>query len=160
MKSIIIYSTRYGCAAETAKRIQGKLTGGCTAVNIKTDKVPPLDSYDTVILGGSIYIGRIQKEMTAFIKTNKNELLTKKLGLYICAGAQKDEERQTELKAAFTDGLLSHATAKDVLGCVYAFEKMRFIDKFILKKVKGNDKSEENYYDDQIEKFAKALSES
>ena len=82
MKSIIIFSTKYGCAEKTAKMLQSKMKGDVRMVNIVKDKVPALDEFDAVILGGSIYMGRIQKELTAFISGNLPALLKKKVGLF------------------------------------------------------------------------------
>jgi menaquinone-dependent protoporphyrinogen oxidase len=157
MKSIIIYATRYGSAAQAAGRIQKELSGNCTLVNIMTDNVPSLETFDTVILGGSIYIGKVQKELTTFAGANLKQLLSKKVGLYLCAGAQKQEERDKELQGAFPLELLAHAVTKDVLGYAFAFEKMRFFDRLIMKKIKGDAVSTAEYFDERISQFAKAL---
>lgn len=158
MKNIIIYGTRYGSATEVARRIQKELGCDCTLVNIMTDNVPSLDTFDTVILGGSIYIGKVQKELTAFVGKNLNLILSKKVGLFICAGAPTQEDRDKELQGAFPPELLTRAAAKDVLGYAFAFEKMRFFDKLIMKKIKGDAVSTYEYYDNRISQFAKALS--
>lgn len=157
MKSIIIYSTRYGSTAKVAELIQKDIDGDCTLVNIMTENVPPLDAFDTVILGGSIYIGKVQKELTAFVGKNLKLLLSKKVGLFLCAGAPKQEERDRELNGAFSPELLIHAAAKDILGYAFTFEKMRFFDRLILKKIKGDDVSTSKYFDERILLFVKAL---
>ena len=146
MKSIIIYSTRYGSTTKVAERIQNELDGDCMLVNIMTESVPPLDAFDMVILGGSIYIGKVQKELTAFVGKNLNLLLSKKIGLFLCAGATKQEERDRELKVAFSPELLTHAAAKDVLGYAFTFERMRFFDRLIMKKIKGVQKMKISMY--------------
>lgn len=158
MKSIIIYSTRYGSTFEAAKRINAEIGGNAEVVNVMTETVPNIDDYDTVILGGSVYVGRVQKQMTAFINANMNKLLSKKVGLFLCAGVQKDEEKEKELKSAFPGELYDHAAAKDVLGYAFNFEKMKFFDRIIMKKIKGDANSTSAYFDDRIVKFAKALS--
>lgn len=157
MKSIIIYATRYGSAAETARRIQKELGGDCTLVNIMTEKVPSIDAFDTVILGGSIYIGKVQKQLTAFAMTNLKQLLSKRVGLYLSAGTQKQEDRDKELQGAFVPELFAHAVTKDVLGYAFAFEKMRFLDRLIMKKIKGDAVSASEFFDERISKFVKAL---
>ncbi|MFA9378957.1 MAG: flavodoxin domain-containing protein [Lachnotalea sp.] len=154
MKSIIIYATRYGTTAEVAKRIQKELGDNCTIVNIITENVPSLDTFDNLILGGSIYIGKVQKKLTLFVMANLKQLLTKKVGLYLCAGAQMQEELDKELLAAFPQELLDHAIIKGLLGCAYTFEKMRFFDRLIMKKIIGNTVSTAKYYDDRIASFA------
>lgn len=62
MKTIIIYTTKYGCAEKAAYLLRSKLGEGTEAVNLMHAKEPLLDKYDTVILGGSIYFGKIQKK--------------------------------------------------------------------------------------------------
>lgn len=157
MKSIIIYATRYGSAAEAARRIQKEIGGDCALVNIMKEDVPSLDTFDTVILGGSIYIGKVQKELMAFAVTNLKQLLSKKVGLFLCAGAPKQEERDKELQGAFPPELFAHASANDVLGYAFSFEKMRFFDRLIMKKIKGDAGSNAEYFDERIAQFSKAL---
>lgn len=159
MKSIIIYATRYGCTTEVAKRIQKELGSDCTLVNIMTEKVPLLDSFDTVILGGSIYIGKVQKELISFMNANLKQLLSKNVGLFLCAGTPKQEDRDKELQGAFPPELFAHAAAKDVLGYAFAFEKMRFFERLIMKKIKGDDVSTSEYFDKRILLFVKALAD-
>lgn len=158
MKCIIIYATRYGCAEEAAKRLQKQLDGECRLVNIMSESVPPLKNFDTVILGGSVYIGRVQKQLSSYIGDNLNILLDKKIGLYICAGAPKQEQLKGEFENAYPHDLLEHAAAKAVLGYAFLFEKMKFFDKLIMKKIKGDAVSVSEYYDDRIIQFAEALS--
>ncbi|MEK5237704.1 flavodoxin domain-containing protein [Paenibacillus sp. FSL L8-0470] len=43
--------------------------------------MPALASYDTVILGNSIYFGKIRKEMALFTSKYQQELLNKRLGI-------------------------------------------------------------------------------
>lgn len=159
MKSLIIYATRYGSAAEVARRIQKEIGDDCTAVNITSENVPPLDTFDIVILGGSIYIGKAQKELTSFAAANLKQLLSKKVGLYLCAGAQKQEECDKELLGAFQSELYAHAMTKAVLGYAFSFEKMRFFDRLIMKKIKGDAVSTAEYFEERISQFAKTLTE-
>lgn len=158
MKCIIIYATRYSSAAKVAELIQKGLESECTLVNIMTEKAPPLDSFDTVILGGSIYIGKVQKELTSFMSANLQQLLSKNVGLFLCAGAPKQEDRDKELQGAFAPELLAHAAANDVLGYAFDFEKMRFFDRMIMKKIKGDSISTSEFFDKRIAQFVKALS--
>lgn len=159
MKNIIIYSTRYGSTEQAAKLLTKELGGDCLLVNIMTENVPSLDTFDTVILGGSVYIGKVQKKLTAFIEQNLKQLLSKKVGLYLCAGTPKPEERDKELREAFPPELITHAVAEDVLGYAFVFERMNFFDRLIMKKIKGDAVSISEYFDDRISLFAKKLTE-
>lgn len=157
MKSIITYATKYGSTEEVAKRIKAELDEGTQLCNILTETVPPLDGYDTVILGGSIYMGRVQKQITEYCNSHLQELLKKNVGLFLCAGTPKEEDQQKELQMNFSETLLQHAAAKGVLGYAFSFEKMKFMDRFITKKIKGDSNSVAEYSDERISQFAKLL---
>lgn len=157
MKSIIIYSTKYGCTEELASLIQKELSGECKLVNIMKSSVPALDDYDTVILGGSIYIGKIQKQLTKYMEEHLDTLLTKKIGLFLSAGDSKAAENEVVRENNFPKALIEYAAAFDVLGYAYKFDKMRFFDRFIVKKVAGVSESVNEYYEDRIKAFAESL---
>lgn len=157
MKSILIYATKYGSAAEVANRIKTELGEETELCNIMKSSVPPLNAYDTVILGGSIYIGRVQKQITEYCSGHLSELLKKNVGLFLCAGETKEDAQQKEIQTNFPETLYQHAAAKEVLGYAYSFEKMKFFDKVIMKKMKGDSISTAEYYDERIASFAQAL---
>jgi len=157
MKSIVIYATKYGSAAEAAKRIKTELGEETHLYNILADCVPPLDNYDTVILGGSVYIGKVQKQITQYCNIHLTELLDKNVGLFLCAGEQKEDAQLKEIQSAFPESLFQHAAAKEVLGYAYSFEKMKFFDKLIMKKIKGDSISIAKYSDERIALFVKSL---
>ncbi|NLJ30094.1 MAG: flavodoxin [Clostridiales bacterium] len=157
MKSIIIYTTKYGSVEEAAKRLQKQLGGETELCNLMRERGPSLGAFDTVVLGGSVYIGRVQKRLSQFCSAHMRELLGKKVGLFLCAGEPKEDARQKELENAFPPELLRHAAAKDVLGYAVRFEKMNFFDRFIMKKVSGDSADKEEYYDDRIATFAGVL---
>ncbi|TGA97627.1 flavodoxin [Sporolactobacillus shoreae] len=157
MKKIIIYATKYGSTAEVAQRLKKVMGQDCELFNVMKDNVPPLDSYETVILGGSIYMGRIQKKLSHYITGHLEELLTKKTALFLCAGHPDEKTRQDELKNNYPESLYKKAIAKDVLGYALNYEKMGFLDRMILSKVTGNKVSTDEFYDDRIDAFAKAL---
>lgn len=158
MKSIIIYSTKYGCTEKAAKILKSKLEGEVELRNIMKESISALDEYDNVILGGSIYIGKIQKKLTEYMEKNLQVLLKKRVGLFICAGETNEELAAKELEGAFPAELYKHALSREDFGFEINYEKLNFFEKFIMKKVKG---VKENYFElkeETIEKFAKDLS--
>ncbi|WP_100488381.1 flavodoxin domain-containing protein [Sporolactobacillus pectinivorans] len=157
MKKILIYATKYGSTAEVAQRLNAALEEKGDLFNVMTDSVPPLDSYETVILGGSIYMGRVQKKLSAYINDHLKELLTKNIALFLCAGHPDEKTRENELKNSFSEALYRRAVAKDILGYAIDFEKMHFFDRLIMSKVKGDRISTAEYFDDRIAAFSKAL---
>lgn len=84
MKGIIIYTTKHGCTEKAVKLLQSKTTKEIKAVNLATEKNPDLSSYDTVLLGGPIYVGKIPKELSVYVKQNYETLKKKRLALFLC----------------------------------------------------------------------------
>ncbi|MBS4539511.1 flavodoxin [Clostridium sp. D2Q-11] len=153
MKSIIIYSTKYGCTEKVAGMIKDKIDGEVHLFNISKEKPNNIDYYDNIILGGSIYVGKIRKDIRKYAEENIDLLLTKNLGLFICAGHVDQGALKQELDTAFPEELNNHATVKEILGSEVNFSKMKFLDKAIMKKVSGYTEDTSNIDKKDIEKF-------
>ncbi|WP_339314555.1 flavodoxin domain-containing protein [Paenibacillus sp. FSL R10-2734] len=156
MKTIIIYTSKYGCTEKAAYLLKNQLGEGTEVVNLMLAKEPTLDRYDTIILGGSVYYGKIQKQMTAFASKFQNELGKKRVGLFICAGA-KGEQATQELKASFPEKLYNHSITTEVFGDEIYEEKLTLLDRFVLRMVKGKNRSVNGLSKETIERFALAM---
>ena len=64
MSTLIVYASKYGCTEKCVKLMSKKLNDKVDLINLKNINDIDLSKYDKVIIGGSIYIGRIQKEVT------------------------------------------------------------------------------------------------
>lgn len=157
MKTVMIYATKYGSVRKAAELLREKLNGGPALVDVANEPAPSLDGYDTVILGGSVYMGRVQKKLSAYIQNNLDILLKKKLGIFLCATVTDSGQQEKELKDAYPSGLYDHALAKGILGYRFDFDKMHFLDKLIISKMLGNTKSVSTFYDEGIARFAQAM---
>jgi len=156
MNTLIIYATKYGCTEKCAEILSGKLSGKVDLCNLKTKKVPDLSQYDKVIFGGSVYMGKIQKEVSEFCSRNLNVLKDKKVGLFICAMREGDTA-ETELNTSFPEELLAKATAKESFGGEFILKKMSFMDRLIVKKVSKIDKDTSNILEENINRFAQLM---
>jgi len=70
MKTLIAYGTKHGCSQKCAMELSRELKDKIEIVNLRDKINIDLSKYDRVVLGGSVYIGRIQKEVTDFISGN------------------------------------------------------------------------------------------
>ncbi|WP_197051395.1 flavodoxin domain-containing protein [Caloranaerobacter azorensis] len=140
MGTLIVYATKYGCTEKCAVILSEKLTGEVDLYNLKTEKVLNLSQYDKVIIGGSIYMGRIQKEISDFCIKNLNLLKEKKIGLFICCMRGGDIAK-AQLESSFPRELLYKAVAQEVFGGEFMFKKMSSIERFIVRIVAKLDKS-------------------
>jgi menaquinone-dependent protoporphyrinogen oxidase len=139
MNTLIVYVSKHGSTEDCAKSIAGKLKGTVELVNLKEKSVQELSAYDEVIIGGSIYAGRIQKEVTNFCNKNLQELKEKNIGLFICC--MGTENSKAQLEGAFPKELLEVAKAKEGFGGEFRFKKMNFFEKLIIKAIYKKDKN-------------------
>lgn len=133
MKTVIIYASKHGTTEQCAVKLSEKLEGKVEVYNIKKGENIDFIQYDKVIIGGSIYAGKIQKEISEFCLKNIGELKNRKLGLFICCISKNDVEKQ--INSSFSQELLAHAVAKESFGGEFRFKEMSFIEKTITKVV-------------------------
>ncbi|MCX7921893.1 MAG: flavodoxin domain-containing protein [Clostridia bacterium] len=133
MNTLIIFASKHGTTEKCASILSKKLTGKVDLHNLKAGAAPDLTKYDKVIIGGSIYAGRIQKEVSTFCSQNLSLLKDKKLGLFICCMFPNNAE--TQLNGAFPQELLNSTAAKENFGGEMKFSDMNFGEKFLTKMV-------------------------
>ena len=156
MKTLIVYATKYGCTEKCASMLAKKLTGEVELLNLNSGKAQEIGKYDKVIIGGSIYIGKIQKEVSEFCEKNLTELKNKKIGLFIC-GMQEGEAIESEIKAGYPESLLTIATAKACFGGEFILSNMKFLDKLIVKNITKTNKDVSKIYEENINSFAEQM---
>lgn len=155
MKTLIAYASKYGCAEKCTNSLKEKLGGEVDIKNLQSGKFPDISGYDTVIIGGSIYGGKIQGAVSRFCQSNLNSLLKKKVGLFVCCA--DSEKAHMQLKAAVPASLFEHATAKGHFGHEFDLKKMKFIDRTIIKSMLKIKESQFNILHDNINKFVEKI---
>lgn len=125
MKTLIVYGTTYGHAKACAEQLKGLLTTEAAVMDAVQAQSLSLAEYDQVIVGGSIYMGKVQKSVRDFCTQHQQALLDKKLGLFLCCGLPKEWEKNAA--AAFPEDLRKHAAAVENFGGRADLSKMGFI---------------------------------
>ncbi len=151
MKSLIIYASKHGCAEKAANLVYDKLSGIKDIVNIKENSQVNISNFDTVIIGGSIYGGNIQKEIKEFIDKNLSILLEKRIGLFLCCGMEKDYKKQ--LENSFPKELLAHRNVDGYFGYEFNVDKMGFIEKSLVKLIAKDKVGDLKISKENIQKF-------
>ena len=157
MKTAVIYATTHGCTETCAEKLTAKLKGEVLRFDLKDKPKIDLSSYDRIVVGGSIHAGRIQGTVRRFIDANRDALLGKRFGLYLCC-MEKGEGAQKEFDAVFPQDIRDKAAAKGLFGGGFNFERMNFIQKAIIKKIAKTDKSVSNFDEKAIARFAEEIS--
>ena len=157
MKTLIVYGTNYGTAEKVAKTIKDKISDQVEMVNIKKDSVPNLSEFNKVVIGSGVKIGMIKKELKSWMNNNCDEIIRKKVFLFLCASSTKTEEIEKIWSANYPEKILNSAIKKSSVGGVLDLNKMGFFDKLIIKKVTGQNQSSSNLKMDEILNFASLI---
>lgn len=134
MKTLIAYRTQYGTVRRCAELLCKGLPGDVVLVDLKDQKKAGVTDYDVVLIGGSIYGGLIQREVVSFCGRNREALLQKKVGLFICCLYQ-DERAEEQLRSSYPQWLLDHSFARYALGGMLDLEKLKPMDRFLVERL-------------------------
>jgi menaquinone-dependent protoporphyrinogen oxidase len=156
MSILIAYASKYGCTEKCATKLAQKFNEQVDLYDMKSGKNIDLAQYDKVIIGSSVYVGKVHKEATEFCTKNLGVLSNKKVGLFIC-GSQEGDALKQELDAAYPQELKSKAVSVEYFGGEFIFGKMNFMEKTIVKVIAKTNKDTSNIMEDKIDSFAETL---
>jgi menaquinone-dependent protoporphyrinogen oxidase len=156
MPALIIYMSLHGCTEKAALKLKDMYWEDVDLVNLKFQDPPLLHDYHTVIIGGSIHSGEVQGKIREFCLEHEWELVTKRLGLYLCH-MQGGEAAIKQFREAFPEQLRDHAVAKGLFGGEFNLEKMLPHERSLVEKAGGIDKSIDNINKKAIEGFGKTI---
>ncbi len=152
-KVLVVYAGKHGCTQECASYLAEKLNDGADLQNLKENKKIDPSSYDRIVIGGSIYAGRIQKEVRDFCSKNADILKDKRLGLFICATGE-GQEAEKELEEAYPKELFQRAFVKTCFGGRITINKLGFLEKAIVKAVAKVESDIDNISKERMDEFA------
>ena len=134
----IVYTTRYGSTRIVAEAVRSGLNecgfGQVELVLAADADSERLESADLVVIGGPIYAGRILGDTSKFCETHRELLLQRPVGLFITC-LYDGEQATTQLVDAFPSWLHGHACARADLGGMVDLKQLKFIDRFLMKKI-------------------------
>lgn len=146
MKVLVLYTTRGGASERCAQMLKEKIEDICevTLCNARKaesyEKLPSVMDHDVVVIGGSVRFGRIDKRLRGYLKANIDSISAKPSAFFFCCGfpSEIDDYTETQLPREI----------KFSLG-VYCFggemkpEKLKGMDKFIVKMIRGHINSQD-----------------
>ena len=156
MNTLIVYASKYGCTEKCAELLSKELIGKVDIINLKRVNDIDISKYEKIIIGGSIYIGKIQKEVSVFCSKNLDKLKEKRIGLFIC-GMQEGETINIEFSQNFDPELIRITDVKEHFGGEFIFDKMNFMEKIIVKKISKVTSNKSNILKNNIHKFAQVM---
>ena len=156
--TLIVYASRYGAVEKCAREIFELLDGRVDICNLDNRELfPDISTYDSVIIGGSIYYGKVQKNISKFCLENIDTLQNKRLGFFIGCG-YSGEKAEKELREAFPQELYDKAQASDYFGGEIDKSKLSFLEKIIIKQVeKTGELTDVTISQEKIKKFVEKM---
>jgi menaquinone-dependent protoporphyrinogen oxidase len=149
MKTLILYGTHGGCTRACAERLVKEL-GDAKALDAAKASGSDLDGFDTVVLGSSIWAGKIHPKMRKFVARNLDALASRRVGMYICSG----EDRSDHIAANYPPRLVERASVKANFGGALDIKTLSPIMRLMMKLVAGVTESYDRLKPDAITRFA------
>lgn len=147
MKSIILYESKSGCTKKCAEYIQGN---NDTEISVLTKFKGDISSYESIVIMGPVYMGKINKEVVMYLENNLSVLKTKKLYIVLCG-----------MNIEGFDAMVKHNLSEEILrnseviygGGAYYLEKLGFLQKRIVKSVAKITQSSEHIKYENLDKI-------
>lgn len=134
MRTLIAYRTRYGTTERYARWLAERLPGQTDLADLGKHGKAPLEHYDVIILGSPIYEGLPLRGISTFCERNRQVLLQKKVGLFICC-LLEGRRALEELASAYPDWLSLHAFGRYVLGGEVRLSRLALWDRFLVRRL-------------------------
>jgi menaquinone-dependent protoporphyrinogen oxidase len=157
MKTLIAYATRYGSVTNAVAKLVPLLDGEVETVRLGRDPVPDPEGFDRVLVGGSVYMGRVQPEVERFCKEHRASLLRRRLAFFLCAGDEDEGKRREALSKKVPEDLLEHASSLGWFGSEVHWEEMTWLHRLALRMATGTKESYSDLREENIASFAEAL---
>jgi menaquinone-dependent protoporphyrinogen oxidase len=152
MKILIAYASKYGSTRKCAGILKGKLNGEVDVVDLKDGK-PKIVNYDAVIIGGPVYIGKLNKTVEEYCINNLPALVDMKIGFFLCH-MEMDKPFDELIEKYYPKKLVETAAATGCFGGAFYVSKMNFLNRWMIKKSAGIEEDQEKILYDEIDKFA------
>ncbi|WP_216829600.1 flavodoxin domain-containing protein [Alkalihalobacterium elongatum] len=157
MKCLIVFSSSHGTTEKASMLLCHFLKCDVQLIDLnQCNSQPDITEYDTIIIGGSIHLGSIQKKVKQFIKSNFEKLLTKRVALFLCC-MNEGELAKVQFNKVYPLELRKHSIANGLFGGELLFSQMNFLERQIIKKVKGISGDVTNLNEKSIKAFANQL---
>jgi len=145
----IIYMSKHGTTEKLALLIKELLMDEeITLINLDKHETIDLLFCDRVIIGSSIHMGQVEKQIYNFCRQHADILKSKKLGLFLCC-MYEGKKSPEQFNHAFPKDILAASKSKALMSYELYFEQMNLIERTMTKKMTGQ--SDEISHINQLE---------
>lgn len=160
---LLTYASKYGSTIKIAERIKEVLEKQNLQVDLMpVEEVNGMGSYSSVIVGSAVYMGQWRKKASAFLKSNASDLSSKKVWIFSTGPTDKGDPVELLKGWKIPDNLKPVADKINpmeikVFHGNLDLEKLNFMEKFIVKKIKAPVGDFIQWHD--VENWAKEISD-
>jgi len=144
MKILIAYSSKSGTTRECAEELAKKLSPQVPTLANLDESFPDMTSYELVIVGGYVRMGKISKNAVRYIKENEAILGETMHAFFICCG--DPESTECYFQRSIPRPLLDNSISNMSFGGDLRIKEQKGLDKIwakmILSSIKNNNISE------------------
>lgn len=152
MKMLIIYGSKHGSTEDVAKKIAAQTNADI--VNIEDNQNVDVSTYDTILIGSSIYVGQMNKVLKKYLKSNVDTLKSKNLYLFLCRGQREPSiEEMVETNIPEYKDLF---IGKMDIGGEFRMSSLGFMEKKIIKVV-SKGKEQPSIQNDKVDELINQL---
>ncbi len=161
MKTLVVYASKNGYSRECAQKIAAQMGEGSEAADIKTTaKGKNIADYEAVVIGGGVHVGHIKGALRTYCTKNKDILLTKDLGLFLCGTETNPDGQKKYFDTGFPTEIVEKARVTGWFGGRIITADHNVVTRAILKKILGTSDDfrgeRPDLLDEFIAKFKKA----
>ncbi len=134
MKTLILYKTKYGSTKEYAQWFNEDF-GAQELLNLKDFHKAKLDDFDPIVIFSSVYVGQIGAG--GFLKKHWEQLKDKKIVLLSVGAMPADTTESQKSYELLPQSIREKLFHYEKLPGKLDLNKMNFLDRFIIKKMGG-----------------------
>ncbi len=153
MKTLIIYSSKYGTTEKCARIINEGIKRKSEIISIENISTKDISEYDQIIIGSSVYYGRISNSIVKFCDSSLEELKNKRIAFYLCS----NNDGINKIEDVIANELCEKADVITRFGGDLNISKMSFIHKLIAKMVSGQKNDKYDVKENEIKTFIKLI---
>jgi menaquinone-dependent protoporphyrinogen oxidase len=157
MSILILYNSKHGAVKEVVSMMKN-ISGEQIDIRELDSHISgsDIEKYDSLIVGGSIHMGKVQKRIIRFCKNYSHFFKEKKSGIFLCT-LTDPKEAEHYIEENFPADVIKACQAIGLFGGAIHFEKMNFLEKAMMKKITHQDQSFSKIDTDRIAAFIESF---
>ncbi|MBO4978971.1 MAG: hypothetical protein J6D16_01040 [Clostridia bacterium] len=149
MNILIAYASKSGTTEDAAKMLGGHFSAHNVSYADLMAESPHVEDYDVIVVGSYVRAGKIAKDAAAFLQKNREAILARPFGLYLCCNFT--DKALDYFKSNFDEELWQGAASAMCFGGEIRLERQKGMDKLIMRIVlhfiRANNRSEDKKED-------------